>query len=430
MANFEYYQTSNCRNGRCTGLIMYIEDLVERLVGYGKYLFEPNIIQGTGWEYNFATSVANQISNGNALTEKQATMAVRILKKYQRELEAYFNKPIDLDHPVYRNPFRRITEEKSIKIEKVNDEHYIVVRFPYNQEIIKLFQEYINASDWKSIRWGQVLKQQIGQWNPEIKAWAFSLREENILWLDNNIVRLGFETDETFKEYVKDIRSVLDNIYDHAPCVVKENGEYRYANVSSRVTPFTSDNVLQVLFEAKNAGITAWTEEVDEDLNKCRPSPITSAFLSTPKALFVDNESYGISHFEDIIKYAGPILIIIPGGSETQHTMKWHQQIREWGIPSGKMSVMFRMPNESHGTFNKYVKDNLLNNEITEDTQVVFVSTKIPKPLIKSGLRFNTVLNLGYYRDLHFSMSVLLNSTTNVCYYNNKQPLGVDVVNG
>jgi hypothetical protein len=61
------------------------------------------------------------------------------------------------------------------------------------------------------------------------------------------------------------------------------------------------------------------------------------------------------------------------------------------------------------------------------DIKIVFASIKIPKPLVKSELRFNTVINLGYYRDLHYSMSVLLQSTPNIVYYNNKHPHGVNV---
>lgn len=406
---------------------MYVEDLVERLVGYGKYLFEPNIIQGTGWEYNFATSVANQLSNGNSLTEKQATMAVRILKKYKIELEAYYGKPIDLDNPVFRNPFRQITEEKSIKIEEHNGQKSILVRFAYNQELVKTFQEYVNASDWKN-RWGQVIKSEVAGWDHDVKAWVFALKEENIIWLQNNIVEKGFSTDDTFKEYVEEITNVVENMYDFAPHVIKEDGKYKYKNVSHRVKPIESDNVLEVLFTAKSAGITAWNEEVHADYKQATRSAVTQALLNTTKPLFVDSTEHKLSALEDFVKYAGPILVIIPGGSEVEHTMKWHQAAQDWGIPSSQMSVMFRMPNESHGPFNKYVKDNMLNNDVHENTKIVFVSTKIPKPLIKSGIKFNSVLNLGYYRDLHFSMSVLLNSTTNVCYYNNKQPHGVNVV--
>jgi len=408
---------------------MYVEDLVERLVGYGKYLFEPNIIQGNGWEYNFATSVANQLSNGNSLTEKQATMAVKILKKYKRELEAYFNKPIDLDNPVFRNPFRQLTEEKSIRIEEVNGEKQILVRFSYNQDIVKQFQDYVNSSEWKSFRWGSVLKQEVGAWNHDLRAWTFKLKEDNIFWLHNNLLDKGFIEDEQFKQYVEEITSVIEKMYDYAPCVVKEDGVYKYKNVSHKIPDINSDNVLEVLFKAKSAGVTAWSEEVDRDLRANSCSSVTMAVLNSSKALYVDNSAYTTAEFKDIIKHGGPVLIIIPGGSETQYTMAWHKLAQDWGIPSSEMSVMFRMPNESHGTFNKYVRDNLLNNEITENTKIVFVSTKLPKPLIKSGIRFNSVINLGYYRDLHFSMSVVLNSTTNVCYYNNKQPYGVTVVN-
>lgn len=408
---------------------MYIEDLIERLVGYGKFLFEPEIIQGTGWEYNFATSVANQLSNGNSLTEKQATLAIKILRKYKTELESYFKKSIDLDNPVYRNPFRRLTEEKTIKIEEHNGKKQIVVRFAYDQALIKKFQEYVNNSNWKSLRWGTVVKPEVASWDHDIRAWTFSLKEENILWLQNNVVEHGFQTDDTFTEHLKDINSAIESMYSYAPYLTTDNGKYVYANASSRIKPIETDNLIEALFHAKNAGISAWDEDIDETYKSICNSPVTQALLNTTKPLFVDSTVYHVSQFEDVIKYGGPILIIIPGGSETHHTMKWHAAAQEWGIPSSQMSVMFRMPNESHGTFNQYVKDNQLNNDINADTKIVFVSTKIPKPLIKSGIRFNTVLNLGYYRDLHFSMSVVLNSTTNVCYYNNKQPHGVNVVN-
>jgi hypothetical protein len=143
--------------------------------------------------------------------------------------------------------------------------------------------------------------------------------------------------------------------------------------------------------------------------------------------LFVDCTLYDVEQFENLVKFGGPTLIIVPGGIEGNHTRRWHESALKWGIDNSDMTVLFRMPNESHGTFNAYIKEHQLNNEVHENTKVVFVSTKIPKPLIKSGLKFNTVINLGYYKDLHYSMSVLLQSTPNIVYYNNKHPHGVNV---
>ncbi len=406
---------------------MYVEDLVERLVGYGKYLFEPNIIQSVGWEYNFATSVANQLANGNALTEKQASLALKILKKYKKELEAYFNKPIDLENPTYRNPFRKITDDKSIVIGDHDGKKVIFVKFPWNQELISLIQSYTIEGPWKSVMYRSPLKHEHASWNHDQKVWIFPLKEENILWISNNLLPRDFKADEKFIEYLNDIKDIVNNIFDYAPLVVKENNKYVYKNSSQRIKALDTDNVLEFLFDAKAHGITAWDDEVDADLKNLDVSPVTSALLNTTNAIYIDNKAYGVDTLKDLIKYGGPSLIIIPGGSEVDHTMRWHHAALNWGITNDEMSVMFRMPNESHGKFNQYVKDNQLNNEIKENTKVVFVSTKIPKPLIKSGIRFNSVINLGYYRDLHFSMSVILQSTTNIVYYNDKQPHGVNV---
>jgi hypothetical protein len=60
------------------------------------------------------------------------------------------------------------------------------------------------------------------------------------------------------------------------------------------------------------------------------------------------------------------------------------------------MSVLFRLSAESGQKFNDFVKNEGLNGPITPETKVVFISTKLPKPLLKSGIKFNTIINLGY----------------------------------
>lgn len=406
---------------------MYVEDLVLRLACDDKYLFEPTIIQGNGWETNFVSSLSTQISRGNALTEKQATLAQRIIKKYQASLEVYFQRSIDVDNPVYKQPFRKISNEKSVKIEMSNGNKVIAVRFAYDADIIKQIQEYLNNHSWKSFNYNNVLKGHIAEWNPDSKAWSFCLREDNILWIANNLLPKGFQPDETFNQFLTEINSVMENMFDHAPHCTKVDSKFTFKNVSQRVPVKETEHVLDFLFTAKNYGVTAWDDNIDQELNSLSLSPITQILLNSTNPIYVDSNSFTIEEFTDIIKFGGPLLIIIPGGSEVQHTIAWHKLANRCGINNEDISVLFRMPNESHGEFNSYVKANELNNEITDSTKLVFVSTKIPKPLVKSGLKFNSVINLGYYRDLHFSMSVLLQSTPNIVYYNNKQPHGVNI---
>jgi hypothetical protein len=214
---------------------------------------------------------------------------------------------------------------------------------------------------------------------------------------------------------------------DYVPHVSKQDDEYTLRNASKNISIKNSNNLIEYLISAKNHGITAWDNSISTDLNNIKLDPITSTIINSVDPIFIDSTIYNVDQFENLVKFGGPILIIVPGGSEIQHTRLWHETALKWGIDSYNMAVLFRMPNESHGSFNAYIREHNLNNDIHPDIKIVFASIKIPKPLVKSELRFNTVINLGYYRDLHYSMSVLLQSTPNIVYYNNKHPHGVNV---
>jgi hypothetical protein len=407
---------------------MFVEDLILRLGCADNYIFEPEIIDaGSTWEKTFAQSVATQLASVNTLTEKQAAMAVKIVKKYQTSLEVYFQQKLDLTNPVFKKSFRKISNEKTIKIENINSEKKIVVRFAYDEKLIKSIQQYISNTPWKSIMYANPLKAHIGEWNSDIKAWVFSLREDNILWLETNLVNTGFEADSNFKEFVTEINHTVDNMLDYVPHVSKQDNEYTLRNASKNISIKSSTNVIEYLISAKNQGITAWDNSVSTDLDNITLDPITTTIINSVDPIFIDSTIYNIDQFENLVKFGGPILIIVPGGNEIHHTRLWHETALKWGIDSSDMAVLFRMPNESHGSFNAYIKEHNLNNDIHPNIKIVFASIKIPKPLVKSELRFNTVINLGYYRDLHYSMSVLLQSTPNIVYYNNKHPHGVNV---
>jgi hypothetical protein len=56
-------------------------------------------------------------------------------------------------------------------------------------------------------------------------------------------------------------------------------------------------------------------------------------------------------------------------------------------IPSDNMSVMFRLENKEPDAveFNRYIKENNLNNPVDKNTKIVYISNnKVPKPLLTS----------------------------------------------
>lgn len=403
---------------------MFVETLIQRLACGDTFLFEPELVS-PGWEKNFIESLATQLSSGNTLTEKQAALSIRLLKKYQIPLEVFFKTKIDLDNPVFAHPFRKLFIEKTITVRNGT----IQVKFPYDEELIKSIQNFVSEAAVvpEQVYTSSTAKSYIGAWNHEDKAWSFSLREETVLWLGSNLLSKNFTADAIFLEWYNTINGIIDDANEYAITAVKTNSGFEFRNASDKIPVLDTDNVVEFLYHAKNYGVSIWDELIDTDLRKTECSPVTTALLNASGIVYIDSRAYGLENFKDLLLFGGPTLIVIPGGSEIKHTEAWHKYASSIGIENRDIAVMFRTPNQDNGGFNQYVKDNELNNTIHETTKIVFVSTKIPKPLVKSGIVFNTVINLGYYNNMHFSMNILLTSPANIVYYNDKKPQGATI---
>jgi hypothetical protein len=115
-------------------------------------------------------------------------------------------------------------------------------------------------------------------------------------------------------------------------------------------------------------------------------------------------------------RFMGPMLFIIPGGSEYRKIQQIHTVLSDIGISDKKMSVLFRLSSETGKEFNDFVKNYGLNNPISEETQIVFVSGKLPKPLIESKIRFNSVVNVGF-NNAHYTLKEYAKNQQNVVYF-------------
>ena len=101
-----------------------------------------------------------------AWTEKQAKLAVVILKRYLTKFQAHGMDIKSLvDTPKYDEPFRVISFEKSI--EKYTDEegvNKIEMRFPYNKKIISLIRK---------LKDGRGLPNGYASYDGDSKKWIF-----------------------------------------------------------------------------------------------------------------------------------------------------------------------------------------------------------------------------------------------------------------
>jgi hypothetical protein len=394
---------------------MFIEDLITQANYH--IIFGNNSL--TQFEINFLSSVSSHVINGDGLTEKQAGLALRVLSKIEKELEISIGKKSwDLNFPQYRRPFRQLFQNKIIKVfhkgVDANQTPHIAVAFAYDEKIIKKIKDF---------KLEKVPSR--ADWNHETKTWNFSLVEECISWINSNLIPLGFEADDEFKQYVADIENIEANLENLIPMLVLDDGIPKLKNTHPSVPQPKDTDVVGALYHAKKYGISITDENIDTIINGENFNLITKAVMlcpELPNVIWIDRAKHPLESFNEVVDHAKPLLFVIPGGSEYEHLSSWHQFLKSRGFSDSEMSVMFRLPNEGKGNFNIYVKENNLNNEVTENTKAVFVSVKIPKPLVKTNLKFNAIINLGYHFNTHYTMDTMLTSSHTLIFYTDTEP--------
>jgi len=386
----------------------YIEDLVS-------YLDQNNQIGITLWDAGVLASFCTQISNGNGFTEKQVQLAVKIIKKYKLKI-VNFSTPAEIEHlinsPVCRIPVRFISQAM-YKISIVEDSTYgkmIKAEFPYHQSFVDIIRKN---------------RHELGHavWDKDQKAWMFNLSEHNIRFLRDLFKEHKTAIDDEFLNLSSQIDSIVEKMENYVPMLVLENGMPAYKNVPPQVPTLTSNTIIPALFEARNYGITTCDDNINSLINAEELNSVTSTFLNTPTTdeLVVDSKEHTIDCLKTIVKHTQPCLIIIPTGSEFEKLKLVYEFLMREGYAPETISVMFRMPSSTHKHFNDFVRDNRLNNPVSEKTKFVFICTKIPKPLVHLKLKFNCLINLGYL-NVHYSIKEYMKNCQNIVYYNDTKP--------
>ena len=399
---------------------MFIEDLIHRLSGDGIYLFVADPIPLLQMDEGIVNSLSTQIAMGNGFTEKQAILALKLVRRYARQLSVALNKDVIpfIDSPEYKLPTRIINQSKTIVIKKIvgSNKKIISINFPYNEIVVNNIKVYKKLLSQKSHTGNSI------NWNIDNKSWDFDLREEHVSWINSNIVNESFVVDESFVELVDQIEKVKNNIEGHVPMVIFEENKFRFVNVPPSVPQPSSLDVVDVLVEARKYGITIWSETIDAVLGKIDLNPFLLKFLTSPNltSLPEDREKLTMTDITSIVECSLPCLVVIPGGSELKHLELCYKLFQKYGISTEEMTVLFRLEGETGKNTNSFIKENKLNNPISEKIKIVFISGKVPKPLVESKTNFSTILNFGI-SGVHYTLSNYLKNHHFVINYTLKE---------
>lgn len=380
---------------------MKIEDLITSLVLSSRITLTP-------WESELAYSFLDQLGQGTGFTEKQATVAIKVLTKYQHSLSAQLKQDIGvfLENPSYKFPFRKLNTMKKMSIHPHGVYgRAIKVEFPFNES-------YVNK-----IRAARTTLEE-AQWNKDEKAWIFPLTENCIQFLSELLKQEQFDCDEEFQSYLDQCDKIFDEIEQYAPMLVLEQNTPKFKNISPFLPELSTNEIVAAMFEARRRGISTWSEEVSQALCDSNAHPVIKEFLETdPSTIFqCDSEKFSIDCIEAIIKHLSPCMFVIPGGNELTTLKSSYEFLTAQGIDDKDMSVMFRLDTAVDAEFNIFVKEKQLNSPINENTKIVFVSGKIPKPVLKSNIKFNSIINLGI-AGVHYTIRDFLGFHENLINY-------------
>lgn len=379
---------------------MYIEDIIDKAFGVSSWFAVDPAPAMPSYDYTLISSFAEQLTKNNALTEKQATVAERILSKYSSEISRCIGQDITsaLAQPTYRLGKRVINQAKTVQIVELNNnEKVISVTFPYNENLVTQIKSYRSEFNKKIIALsGYVHNNQI-DWNPETRSWIFALREDFADWIYETLKPLDFVFDQEFENIHAEIKNIKETMEKYIPMVIFDNHCFKFVNVHQNIPQPTSTDLLEVLFEAKKYGINCWDDAIEAALCDKSINHFTKKILqdSSGENLPKNGEKLSNNDLKDAINYFNNILVTIPGGSELESLKYFHNFMKELGISDENMTVLFRLDSSSGAICNEYVKANNLNNQITEKIKIFFISGKVPKPLITSGVEFDAIINLG-----------------------------------
>jgi len=290
----------------------YIEDYLEVLSGFREITARghspgqsinycttgpgmPGLFSLARYDISVVYNMANSTILGRALTDKQSELAVRLIKKYQRQ---FASKGVDVipsvQSPKFRFPLRAVDREKRIYIQ--ND--YIVLKFPYDKNLVSTVSNISKESKGSF------------KFNYSLKEWHLSITEYNVNWVIN-LAQHGFTVDPEVDRLMQLILECEKTPYQIE--LVQNNNVFSITNAEPSLIQYINDKIGG--FEHTNliklvdfSGILGYTvhKDIQHNITALTKNSIVLDFLLNNTCNYVRNsfESSGIDVLTPLAEYA------------------------------------------------------------------------------------------------------------------------------
>ena len=381
-------------------MMLYMEDLVLYLVDAKNNI---DIADLSPRDYSLIYNIGKQLRNGGSMTEGQSKLLLKVLRENQDKLAVLIDIKDSIGSPTFRNKFRSIDHTRKIFI-KNNDK--IVVKFPFNNKLNNLMYKISPHSSF----------------DKQNKQYEFPIRPDIVDALITNFQDEGFIIDELLLEWYESIKTVKQNPELYLPLLDKDLTLKNCApTLEKYFNQNKKDTLVSNLFLAKSLNIKIANEllnavHADKDL----PSMIKIYLELDKNRIFLDVKRHSIADLASMLFHMGtwPVMIIMEENPSTFKDLEnWYISLSNLGITDQQMSVLFRSDKDRE--FNDFIKSRNLNNNINNDTKVVFIKPKLPKILPKIKFEANVLVSsCKYYA--HFTIQKMVkNHPLSITYIEN-----------
>ena len=386
-----------------------------------------------------------------AWTEKQARLALVILKRYLTKFQAHGMdiKPL-LDDPKYEDEFRVISFDKVI--EKYTDEDGVIkieLRFPYHKKVIQLIRCLKDKRDFPA---------GYSQYDGEAKKWTFLHTDVTAYYLTLIAARYDFKfVDDSL---LKDYEQIRDEVFGHRQASARLiGGEVVLQDAPESLQEYWDKNLknksaLAQVDSLKNFNIS--THGIDVKADNTVAHKIAH---NNYHKLWIDSKTFSKNEVvKGLIELdCFPLLMPVSGDIHMEADVKefweWMNAFKAHGMDllnecSWGFDVkepIFKKDADRHND-RTYLLDNQKSQEffenlyelhqmskqfklINEKTKIIFVRNRIPRALIKSQIKPKAslvALGGGYYATGTDNLKRLLENLPKKLYYNDHQPSSWD----
>ena len=378
-------------------------------------------------------------------TEKQAKLAVVILKRYLTKFQKHKMdiKPL-LDKPVYDEPFRIIDFDKSIEKYKDEEEESLIdIKFPYSKKIVTLIRCLKNK---------KCLPASYTRYNGESKVWSFKQTDVTTYYLTLIAIRYDFKfVDPTLLDEYYEVRNEIKDY--KTPTAKLVGGEIIIENAPESMIDYWNKNLkdkkpLLQLDALKNLGIKTTNINVEAETYTAK-----KIAEQNHQKLWIDKKEYSrdeviaglkeldcfpimmpvtgdISSMEDIDEYWTWIKTFERNGIDPLKEMSWGFDLKEPDKDTlGGWSLAQKFTKEHHDKVFELHQMSKQFKFIDQTTKVIFVRNRIPRSLIKSKIKPRASLITiggGYYQAGTENLKRLLDNLPKKLYYSDSQPSSWD----